>query len=848
MVDRANTEHSTLKRLSVMDKYLAEFDTDLRSEIKGQHALRRSVCTLEDQVRELVKGDREENKKLKTMLESTQRDFDRLSWHHHNLRQWSFEVQWHLHPFRHYRERPYVAPTAPVAHVDRADPDDPSPRPTRRPRHDDPYVMVRDAAARDEGDDAATTSDPQPSQPPGSPHYHLIMPPRAMTQAAIEKLVSDRVAAALAQDRATRGNTNGAGGPGGNIGGNAGGQGGAPPARECTYSSFMKCNPTSFHGNEGAVELCRWFEKTESVFSISECAERNKVKFVAATLQGRALTCRYFRPSTCFLMLCLCFSCAVLHLGIEVANANLSNGSYLKETDVTSQRLKELLKSNKEKSGRSTTIQGGKNNYQRICHFDQCPPKCNNCGKIGHKEKDCRSKNVASGTNARSAIVCYECERDAVIVYGKKEVHVTYKNKTLVVKGDSGASRLKVISCIKVRKIHRKGIPVVLSSSDRDSHHLDKLNLELSLCPEPTCSRRCPYRLAPSELKELSDQLKELLEKGFIRPSSLPWGAPVLFVKKNVGHSLCASISQLNKLTVQESYHSRGLKTCLYQTSRSPAYIKVDLRAPKKLCSVHILALPEGTENFVVYCDASHKGYGAVLMQWEKIIRVYSTFGIDKELTCDSVGWIGTFDVLDCEIRYHPVTEAIKEENVKAENLGRLIKPIFESRSDGIQCFEGRILVYLTMRASRLRHLKLYMGESVDLQFTGVRIRIGPVAYKLELPDKLRGIHSTFHVSNLKKCMADENLVIPLEEIQLDDKLHFIKEPVEIMDREVKHLKKSSIPIVKVRGILGRFRNNTWEREDFFKRNYPHLFSSNQRTRKRNRARARFASRKEGRM
>ncbi|GKG56542.1 hypothetical protein Tco_0579866, partial [Tanacetum coccineum] len=68
---------------------------------------------------------------------------------------WSFEVQWHLHPFRHYRERPYVAPTAPVARTD-----DP---PTCRPRRDDPYVMVRDVAARNEGDDAATTSDPQPS-------------------------------------------------------------------------------------------------------------------------------------------------------------------------------------------------------------------------------------------------------------------------------------------------------------------------------------------------------------------------------------------------------------------------------------------------------------------------------------------------------------------------------------------------------------------------------------------------------------------------------------------------------------------------------------------------------------
>ncbi|GJR21768.1 hypothetical protein Tco_0970295 [Tanacetum coccineum] len=77
--------------------------------------------------------------------------------------------------------------------------------------------------------------------------------------------------------------------------------------------------------------------------------------------------------------------------------------------------------------------------------------------------------------------------------------------------------------------------------------------------------------------------------------------------------------------------------------------------------------------------------------------------------------------------------------------------------------------------------------------------RIVPVAYKLELLDKLYGIHNTFHVLNLKKCLADENLVIPLEEIQLDDKLHFIEEPVEIMDREVKQLKQSRIPIVKVR-------------------------------------------------
>nr|GFB98300.1 putative reverse transcriptase domain, ribonuclease H-like domain, aspartic peptidase domain protein [Tanacetum cinerariifolium] len=77
--------------------------------------------------------------------------------------------------------------------------------------------------------------------------------------------------------------------------------------------------------------------------------------------------------------------------------------------------------------------------------------------------------------------------------------------------------------------------------------------------------------------------------------------------------------------------------------------------------------------------------------------------------------------------------------------------------------------------------------------------RIGSVAYKLDLPQELHGIHNTFHVSNLKKCLEDEELVILLDEVKIDDKLHFIEEPVESMDREVKQLKQSRIPIVKVR-------------------------------------------------
>ncbi|GJT98059.1 hypothetical protein Tco_1093577 [Tanacetum coccineum] len=104
--------------------------------------------------------------------------------------------------------------------------------------------------------------------------------------------------------------------------------------------------------------------------------------------------------------------------------------------------------------------------------------------------------------------------------------------------------------------------------------------------------------------------------------------------------------------------------------------------------------------------------------------------------------------------------------------------------------------------------------------------KVGMVAYRLELPEKLSRVHSTFHISNLKKCFSDELLAIPLDEIQIDDKLNFIEEPVEIIDREVKQLKQSRIPIVKVRWNSRRGPEFTWEREDQMNKKYPHLFAN----------------------
>ncbi|GJZ31786.1 putative reverse transcriptase domain-containing protein [Tanacetum coccineum] len=125
------------------------------------------------------------------------------------------------------------------------------------------------------------------SEPRGSPP-DVIMPPKSapMTQAAIRRMIKESVDATIAAERARQANVRNDASRSGPVRG----RDTAPAIHECTFAGFMKCNPAAFHGVEGAVELRRWFEKTESVFEISECAEGKKVKFAAATLEGPALT------------------------------------------------------------------------------------------------------------------------------------------------------------------------------------------------------------------------------------------------------------------------------------------------------------------------------------------------------------------------------------------------------------------------------------------------------------------------------------------------------------------------------------------------------------------------------
>ncbi|GJS82883.1 putative reverse transcriptase domain-containing protein [Tanacetum coccineum] len=582
--------------------------------------------------------------------------------------------------------------------------------PAFAPHSDNPYAMVRDAVLPPERITMMTPLHPGTHSPPS--HVCRIMPPKGMSAAVIQKLVADKVVEALEADQATRNNPNIAGRSGGN-----GGQVRAPLVQECTFADFMKCGPTQFHGNEGAVKLCHWFKKTKSVFGISECAERRLVVVNRKSLDDmKHKMLEEFCPTE-----------EIQRLENELRSLKL------RDTNITTytQRFNELallclevVPSEKNKvelyikglpenikgkqlplgpwqgGARAMTAaqsdgtdQGGRApncNRCGLCHFRQCPPKCNQCRKRGHRINNYTKRTVATGANAQPIRACYECEdrnhtrnqcpqlanqrggnttgrayvikdvekgegpnvvavkRDAVIVCSKKEVHIPVKNEMLVVK-ELTERRLEDVHVIR-------DFPKVFPDDLSGLPPPRQVKFRIELMPGSAPVTRAPYRLAPSEMKELSDQLKELSEKGSIRLSSSPWGAPVLFAKKkDRTFRMCINYRELNKLTVKNRYPLPRIDDLFDQLQGSSGYYRRFIEGfsliskpltkltqknkkyewgeeeeeafqmlKQKLCSAPNLTLPEGTEDFVVCCDASIKGFGAVLMQREKVIAYAS--------------------------------------------------------------------------------------------------------------------------------------------------------------------------------------------------------------------------------
>ncbi|GJY06724.1 putative reverse transcriptase domain-containing protein [Tanacetum coccineum] len=343
--------------------------------------------------------------------------------------------------------------------------------------------------------------------------------------------------------------------------------------------------------------------------------------------------------------------------------------------------------------------------------------------------------------------------------------------------GKGKKSKLSIISCTKTQKYIKKGCLIFLAqvmkketedkSEEKRLGDVPTIRDFLEVFPEdllglpPTRQvefqidlvlgaalvARAPYKLAPSELQELYTQLQELSDKGFIRPSSSPWGAPVLFVKKKDGYFQIV----YSKIDLRSGYHQ--LRVCdedipktVFRTlyghyefqseEEHVEHLKLILELLKKEEFASILALPEGSENFMVYCDASHKGLGTILMQKEKVItyasrelkiheKNYTTHDLElgamvfalkmwkhylyvtkcivftdhkslqhilnqKEFNMRQRRWLELLSDYDYEIRYHPgKVEARKEENYGTEDLGGMIKNL-EPHADGMLCLRNR--------------------------------------------------------------------------------------------------------------------------------------------------------------
>nr|GEU49318.1 retrotransposon protein, putative, Ty3-gypsy subclass [Tanacetum cinerariifolium] len=499
----------------------------------------------------------------------------------------------------------------------------------------------------------------------------------------------------------------------------------------------------------------------------------------------------------------------------------------------------------------------------------------------------------------------------AVFVCDEKIVCIPYRNEIMIVQGDKSdekKSMLRIISCVKAYK------------------YMEKVEFQIDLVPRAAPVAPALYRLAPSELQELSTQLQEFSDKGFIRPSSSPWGAPVLFVKNKDGSlRMCIDYRELNNLIVKNRYPLPRIDDLFDQLQGSSVYSKIDLRSgyhqlrtkeehdahlrlilellkkeelyakfskcnfwlskvqflghvinsegihvdpakiesikdcfskiarpmtkltqksvkfdwgekeetafqtlKKKLCSAPILALPEGSENFVVYCDASHKGLGTVLMQKEKVIdyashqlkihkKNYMTHDLELGVVVFALKiWRHYLYSTKCVVLIdHKSLQHIldqKEFNMRQRRWLELLSDY--------NLLEGSSL---DTWSAHFDHLRSRRQTSTLIEFSynnsyHTSIKAAPF-------EALYGRKCRSPVCWDEKCLSDEPLAIPLDEIHVDDKLYFIKELVEIMDREVKRLKQRCIPIVNVRWN-SRGPEYTWEREDQMQKKYPHLFAN----------------------
>ncbi|GJS42325.1 putative reverse transcriptase domain-containing protein [Tanacetum coccineum] len=350
---------------------------------------------------------------------------------------------------------------------------------------------------------------------------------------------------------------------------------------------------------------------------------------------------------------------------------------------------------------------------------------------------------------------------DAVIVCGEKVVRILYGNKTLIVEGDKGGSRLKIIWCIKAHVPVIHVFPEVFPEELPGLPPPMQVEFRIDLVPRAAPVARASYRLTLSKMKKLSIQLQELLEKGFIHPSSSPWGAPVLFVKKKDGSfRMCIDYLELNKLTIKNRYPLPRNDDLFDQLQDSVQFLG------------HVI------DRSGVHVDPTKieaiKSWAAPTTPTEKIRNK------SREKKKKAFSNVVKQKLCMCTVFALPEGTEISWSVMLLDNEGpkvcvfKILTELYDTYLDTnvlkLETNEGCVLPCKGVVHFR-KHGKLsprYIGPFK------IVARVGPVAYTLEWPEELKGIH-----------------------------IALIEEPVVIVDRRGQgDLRRvQCIPIVK--GLLG---------------------------------------------
>nr|GEU81987.1 putative reverse transcriptase domain-containing protein [Tanacetum cinerariifolium] len=580
----------------------------------------------------------------------------------------------------------------------------------------------------------------------------------------------------------------------------------------CSYKEFLACQPKEFDGKGGAIAYTRWVEKMELVIDMSNCAMKQRARGHAfafganEALQDMDIVMGTL-PFTDQYAIVL-FDSGVDYSFVSTKFMPLNDEQH---SDLNFSYVIKMANGENEETSKiirecTLVLEDGP------FSIDLLPFELGSFDVI--VGMDWLSK-------LRAKIVCHE-----------RIIRIPLQNgDVLEVHDEQSDENLNHLASIKANEKKLEDIPIIRNFPKVFLDDLTGLppiqaiKFRIDHVPEVTHVAKALHRLRPFEMQELSDQLHEIQDKGFIRPSHSPWGATISFVKKKYGSlRMCIDYRELNKLTIKNHFPLPRINDLFDQLQ----------------------------DEFVVYYDASGQGLGCVLMQRIKVIAYVSQqlkvheknyniydleLGAVKELKMRQRWWIELFSDYDCEIRYHP-GKTLKARYLKPrrKHSRKLMYKTDGQSERTIQTLKDMLRAYvidfggswdidlslagfsynnsyhtsircapfeaLYERKYRLPVVWAEVGESQMIrpeimQETTDKIfqindglkaardhkkrydKLAPrfvglfeiikrdvlVAYRLKLPQELSGIHDTFHVSNLKNYLEDETLHMPLEEI-----------------------------------------------------------------------------------